>query len=92
MSSGQWQETTKCHLYGGETRAVATDLPFKTTEKTIAIPEDLHALQCERCREHLLEDQVMARAEIIVDMLDREEDWEVARYAACVPGELSPVR
>lgn len=72
----------KCLVCGGEIRAIVTDLPFKTSQKTIVILKDLPVLQCERCREYLLEDQVMERVEAIVDMVNQGTELEIVRYAA----------
>lgn len=72
----------KCYVCGGEMRATVTDLPFKTSQKTIVMLKDLPVPQCERCREYLIEDQVMERVEAIVDMVAPGTELDIVRYAA----------
>ena len=72
----------KCHVCGGEMRALVTDLPFKLSQRTIVILKELPVLQCERCGEYLLEDQVMERAETLMAKVDAAAELEILKYAA----------
>lgn len=72
----------KCHVCGGEMRAMVTDLPFKLSQKTILILKELPVLQCERCGEYLLEDQVMSRVETLIAKVDAAAELEILKYAA----------
>jgi YgiT-type zinc finger domain-containing protein len=72
----------KCHVCGGEFKAIVTDMPFKTGPKRIVILKDLPVLQCESCEEYVLEDDVMARVEDMLARADEHAELEVLRYAA----------
>lgn len=72
----------KCHVCGGEMRAIVTDLPFKVSQKTIVILKDLPVMQCERCNEYLLEDLVIKRVEAMMDKVDEAAGLEILKYAA----------
>jgi YgiT-type zinc finger domain-containing protein len=63
-------------------RAITTDLPFKMSEERIVILKQLPVLQCEGCREYLIEDPVMARIDILLARADSTAELEVIRYAA----------
>jgi YgiT-type zinc finger domain-containing protein len=76
------EEIMKCHVCGGEMRAIVTDLPFKPSQKTIVILKELPVLQCERCSEYLLEDRVMERVETMIGKVDKSAGLEILEYAA----------
>jgi YgiT-type zinc finger domain-containing protein len=61
---------------------VVTDLPFKLTEERIVILKQLPILQCQSCREYLIEDPVMARIDLLLEGTDRTAELAVLRYAA----------
>ncbi|MGE5239317.1 MAG: YgiT-type zinc finger protein [Chloroflexota bacterium] len=61
---------------------VVTDLPFKLSETRIVILKELPVLQCEACREYLIEDPVMARIDTLLKGTDSTAELEVLRYAA----------
>jgi YgiT-type zinc finger domain-containing protein len=63
-------------------RAITTDLPFKLSEERIVILKQLPVLQCEACREYLIEDTVMTRIDILLAQRDGTAELEVIRYAA----------
>ena len=72
----------KCTVCGARMRAITTDLPFKLSEERIVILKQLPVLQCEACREYLIEDAVMARIDILLAQRDGTAELEVIRYAA----------
>ena len=72
----------KCTVCGGPMRATTTDLPFKMAEERIVILKQLPVLQCEACREYLIEDTVMARIDELLVRRDSNAELEVIRYAA----------
>jgi YgiT-type zinc finger domain-containing protein len=72
----------KCTVCGGRMRATTTDLPFKMAEERIVILKQLPVLQCESCREYLIEDTVMARIDELLARGDSTAELEVIRYAA----------
>ncbi len=72
----------KCHVCGAGLRPVATDLPFKLSEHTIIIIKELPVLQCEGCREFLIEDAVMERVEALLAEAGTAAELEVIRFAA----------
>jgi hypothetical protein len=61
---------------------VVSDLPFKTTDRTIIILKSLPVLQCGNCPEYLIEDQVLDRVDAILATVDGGAELEVIRYAA----------
>ncbi len=72
----------RCEVCGAELAAATTDLPFKVREPGIVILKGVPILQCARCPQYLLEDQVLARVDDILRRLDRATELEVVRYAA----------
>lgn len=72
----------KCTVCGARMRPITTNLPFKLSEERIVILKHLPVLQCETCREYLLEDAVMARIEQMLARTDSTAELEVLRYAA----------
>ena len=72
----------RCHLCGAEMHPLVTDLPFKVTEVTTVVLKDLPVLQCENCREYLIEDAVMERVEAMLGQVGEETELEVLRFAA----------
>ncbi|MFZ5449387.1 MAG: YgiT-type zinc finger protein [Thermodesulfobacteriota bacterium] len=72
----------KCSVCGSKLRSLIADLPFKVSDKGIVILKDLPVLQCDNCREYLLEDLVMSRVEEILQRADAAAELEIIRYAA----------
>ena len=72
----------KCTVCGARMRAITTDLPLKLSEERIVILKQLPVLQCEACREYLIEDPVMARIDTLLARADSAAELEVIRYAA----------
>lgn len=58
------------------------DLPFKISDKTIAVLKGLPVLQCENCSEYFLEDPVMDRVEQMLQKVNAAAELKVIRYAA----------
>ena len=71
-----------CHVCGSSMRAVTTDLPFKIADHSIVIVKDLPVLQCDSCREYLIEDAVLARLDELLQSKDESVELEIIRYAA----------
>ena len=72
----------RCTVCGARMSLVITDLPFKLSEQRIVILKQLPVLQCEACREYLIEDAVMARIDTMLKGTDSTAELEVLRYAA----------
>lgn len=72
----------KCHVCGSRLEHATTDLPFKVSDHGIVIIKDLPVLQCENCREYLIEDPVMERVEKILEQGGDALELEVVRFAA----------
>ncbi|HEV8716583.1 MAG TPA: YgiT-type zinc finger protein [Candidatus Binatia bacterium] len=72
----------RCTVCGARMSPVVTDLPFKLTEERIVILKQLPVLQCQACREYLIEDAVMARIDTMLARADSTAELEVIRYAA----------
>jgi YgiT-type zinc finger domain-containing protein len=72
----------KCTVCGAGMRSTRSDLPFKTSDRTIVILKDLAILQCDNCAEYLIEDAVLARVDDILATIDGAAELEIIRYAA----------
>ena len=72
----------RCHICGGKMKALVTDLPFKVDMNRIVILKDLPTHQCESCAEYLLDDDVMAKIDVLLAKVDFSAELEVIRYAA----------
>jgi YgiT-type zinc finger domain-containing protein len=72
----------RCSVCGSKLRPLITDLPFKVSDTGIVILKGLPVLQCENCREYLLDDSVMSRVEEILQRADAAAELEIIRYAA----------
>ncbi len=72
----------RCSVCGSKLTPLITDLPFKVSETSIVILKRLPVLQCDSCREYLLEDVVMNRVEEILQRADAAAELEIIRYAA----------
>lgn len=72
----------KCRICGNEMVGLDTDLPFKLSEHSIIIIKNLPVLQCHNCSEYLIEDEVMAKVDLIMDKIDRTAELEILSYAA----------
>jgi YgiT-type zinc finger domain-containing protein len=72
----------RCEVCGAELVAITTDLPFKVREPGIVILKGVPVLQCARCPQYLLGDEVLARVDEILLRVNGEIELEVVRYAA----------
>lgn len=72
----------RCEVCGAELAAITTDLPFKVREPGIVILKGVPVLQCARCPQYLLEDEVLARVDDLLRRAAGETELEVVRYAA----------
>ncbi len=72
----------KCTVCGAEMRSITSDLPLKTTERTIVILKSLPVLQCESCAHYLIEDAVLGRVEKILATTNGAAELEIIQYAA----------
>ena len=70
----------KCQVCGGKMKKTITDLPFKVQPDVIV--KSLPVLQCDNCREYLIEDSVMAALEGMLNKSDSASELEVVRFAA----------
>jgi YgiT-type zinc finger domain-containing protein len=71
----------RCTVCGAQMRPITTDLPFKLSEERIVILKQLPVLQCETCREYLIEDSVMGRIDTMLKGTDSTAELKVLRYA-----------
>ncbi len=72
----------KCTVCGAGMRSTRSDLPFKTTQKTIVILKSLPVLQCENCAHYLIEDAVLGRVDKILATINGAAELEIVPYAA----------
>jgi hypothetical protein len=63
-------------------RPVRSDLPFKTTERTIVILKGLPVVQCQNCAQYLIEDPVLNRIDQILATVNAAAEVEIIQYAA----------
>ena len=59
---------------------VKTDLPFKITETSIIIIKGLPVLQCDDCREYVIENSVMERVDGILDKADKAAELAIISF------------
>jgi YgiT-type zinc finger domain-containing protein len=72
----------KCAVCGGELIRTRTDLPFKVSDASIVILKGLPVIQCGRCPEYLMEDEVLRRVDEILSKVEGGTELEIVRYAA----------
>lgn len=72
----------KCSVCGGDLKTSMTDLPFKVNEDTIVIVKALPVVQCTKCQEYLIEDEVLRRVDEILARVEGGTELEIVRYAA----------
>jgi YgiT-type zinc finger domain-containing protein len=72
----------KCRVCGSTQQFTATDLPFKTGDRSIVILKSLPVFQCERCSEYSLDDPTFQRVEEILARVDSGAELEIIPYAA----------
>jgi len=72
----------KCHICGAKMKKTRTNLPFKVSNDSIVIVNELPVVQCQSCREYLLEDSVMKRLEHILKESGKSVELEIVRFAA----------
>ena len=72
----------KCHQCGADMKHVIADLPFKVKQNSIVIIKNLPAWQCSNCHEYLLEDEVMAKVDILLDRVDASAEVETLSFVA----------
>ena len=61
---------------------VESDLPFKTTDRTIVILKGVPAIQCDNCGEYVIEDGVLRRVDEILATVVGAAELAVIRFAA----------
>ncbi|MBI1883604.1 MAG: type II toxin-antitoxin system MqsA family antitoxin [Chlamydiae bacterium] len=72
----------KCRICGNPMKSTVTDLPFKTSERTIVILKQLPVSQCLNCNEYILDDSVMEHVEKLLSKVSESAELEILRYAA----------
>ncbi len=72
----------KCTVCGAELRATNTDLPFKVSDTAIVILKSLPVVQCVKCPEYLIEDEVLRRVDEMLVRVNGGTELEIIRYAA----------
>jgi len=72
----------RCTVCGAELRTTNTDLPFKVSDTAIVILKSLPVVQCAKCPEYLIKDEVLRRVDEILARVDGETELEIIRYAA----------
>ena len=72
----------KCAVCGGELVRATSDLPFKVSDTSIVILKGLPVIQCARCPEYLMEDEVLRRVDEILSKVEGGTELEIVRYAA----------
>jgi len=70
-----------CHICSGRMDQTKTDLPFKLDGDSIMIIKSVPVFQCSNCKEYILEDQVMAGVDQLLEKHSESSELEVIRYA-----------
>jgi len=78
----QEEPKMKCHNCGAVMEFIRTNLPFKLSNKTIVVIEDLPVVQCSNCSEYFLEDEVMSKVDDILAKINENVELEVIPFAA----------
>ncbi|MCF7810249.1 YgiT-type zinc finger protein [bacterium] len=76
------KDKRKCRICGANLSPTKTVLPFKVSATSIVIIKQLPVLQCENCREFLIEDPVMKQVEDILSKVNDKAELEVVYFAA----------
>jgi len=71
-----------CHVCGAEMKRTITDMPFKLRDTGIVVVKELPVIQCESCREYLLDDAAMEQVEGVLSQAGKSIEFEVVRLAA----------
>ena len=72
----------KCQICGGTMRPSIVSLPFRRESNAIVVIKALPVIECGGCGEFLLEDDVMAYVDAILEKAPEGTELEVAHYAA----------
>ena len=56
----------RCTVCAGQPRTATTDLPFKVSDTTIVILKRLPVVQCARCPDYLIDDEVLRKVDEIL--------------------------
>lgn len=70
-----------CYVCGGKMEQIKTDLPFKIDGNSIVIIKTVPVFQCSNCKEYIMEDEVMAYVDQLLDKHGESSELEVIRYA-----------
>jgi YgiT-type zinc finger domain-containing protein len=70
-----------CHICGGPLSPCVTTLPVKEDHNRIVIIKGVPLLQCDNCREYVIEDAVMDRIDTLLSKGDATVELEVLNYA-----------
>ena len=78
------EETTEmtCRACGGLLESHVTDLPFKVADTTIVILKSLPVFQCPQCGDTELDQDTMAKVDLLLKAVNRSAELEVIQYAA----------
>lgn len=71
-----------CHTCGGDLHPKTTDLPFKVSDRTIAVVKGVPVHQCGNCGEIVMDDPVMEAVDRLLATLDERAELEIVQYAA----------
>ena len=72
----------RCHVCGAMLHPLVTDLPFKVGRNSPVILKGLPVLQCENCREYLIEDAIMERVTAMLAQVGEAAELHVLQFAA----------
>lgn len=72
----------KCRICGSTMESIITTLPFKVDQETIIILKELPVLQCKKCNEYLLEDNIRERVDKLLEKTDYNAELEIIKFAA----------
>lgn len=70
-----------CYNCGGIFENKITNMPFKLNNICIVIIKGLPVLQCEKCNEFVIEDEIMEKVDTILNKIDTSAELEILSYA-----------
>ena len=71
-----------CHVCCGQMQSKETDLPFKVSDRSIAVVKSVPVHECGNCGEIVMDNPVMAAVDRILESLDARAELEIVQYAA----------
>ena len=69
-----------CFNCGSNLQKITSNLPFKLSNGSIVIINNLPILQCDNCMEYVIEDPIMEKIDWILKRTDKSVELEILNY------------